>query len=49
MENKCVRYNKNYKKKNDKNLMKLFFNTFKFSKNDINKFILLLQRDVCPY
>ena len=27
----------------------LFKNTFKFSDNDINKFILLLRKDIYPY
>ena len=26
-----------------------FLNTFKFSNNDINKLILFLRKDVCPY
>ena len=29
--------------------MKVFSNTFKFSNNDINKFILLLRKGVYPY
>ena len=37
---------KNYQKKFDENLKKQFFNTYKFSKPDINKFILLLQRPI---
>ena len=30
-------------------IKKRFKNTFKFSYNDINKFILLLRKDVYPY
>ena len=33
----------------DEKLKKPFKNTFKFSDNDINKFILLLRKDVYPY
>ena len=32
-----------------KNWKKQFNNRFKFSDNDINKFILLLRKDVYPY
>ena len=32
-----------------KNLKKWFKNTFKFSENDINKFVLLLRKGVYPY
>ena len=42
-------WNKNYQKKFDENLKKHIFNTYKFSNNDINKFILLLQKGVYPY
>ena len=42
-------WNKNYQKKFDENLKEHFFNTYKFSNNDINKFILLLQKGVYPY
>ena len=40
---------KNYSKKIDQELKKRFKNTFKFSNNDINKFILLLRKGVHPY
>ena len=43
MKHKCLCYNKNYKRKLDKNLNKQFFNTYTFSNHDINKFISLLQ------
>ena len=41
--------NKNYSNKIDEELKQRFKNTFKFSNNDINKFILLLRKGVCPY
>ena len=37
------------KKKFDENLKELFFNTYKFSNDDNNKFILLLQKGVYPH
>ena len=40
---------KEYLTKIDKELKKRLNNTFKFSNNDINKFILLLIKDVYPY
>ena len=46
---KCLSCNKNYSNKFDEKLKKRFKNTFKFSNNDINKFILLLRKGVCPY
>ena len=39
---KCLSFNKDYSNKLDEKLKKRFKNTFKFSDNDINKFILLL-------
>ena len=39
---KCLSCNKAYSNKIDEELKKRFKNTFKFSNNDINKFILLL-------
>ena len=33
----------------DENLKKGFFNTYKLSNHDINIFILLLQKGICPY
>ena len=43
IEYKCVFCNKNYqKKKFDQNLTKRFANAYKFSKININKFIMLL-------
>ena len=46
---KCLPYNKNYSIQIDKELKKLFRNTFKFSNNDVNKFILLLRKVGYPY
>ena len=42
----CV---KDYSNKIDEELKKRFKNTFNFSNNDINKFILLLREGVYPY
>ena len=46
---KCLSCNKDYSNKLDEKLKKKFKNTFKFSNNDINKFILLLRKGVYPY
>ena len=46
---KCLSCNKNYSNKFDEELKKRFKSTFEFSNNDINKFILLLRKDVYPY
>ena len=46
---KCLPCNKNYSKKVDEEFKKRLKNTFKFSNNDINKFILLLRKGVYPY
>ena len=46
---KCLLCNKDYSNKLDEKFKKRFRNTFKFSYNDINKFILLLRKDVYPY
>ena len=48
-EYKCLRCNKNYQCKFDKKLKERFFNTYKFSSHDNNKFILFLRRGVYPY
>ena len=45
---KCLSCNKDYSSKLGERLKKRFKNTFKFSNNDINKFILLLRKGVCP-
>ena len=41
--------NKDYSNKIDEELKKGFKNTYTFSNNDINKFLLLLRKGVCPY
>ena len=43
------RCNKNYQQKFDEKLNKWFFNTYKFSNHDKNKFILLLRVGVYPH
>ena len=45
----CLSCNKNYSNKIDEKLKKRPEYTFKFSSNDINKFILLLRKGVYPY
>ena len=45
---KCLSCNKDYSNKLDEFFFKIK-NTFKFSNNDINKFILLLRKCVYPY
>ena len=42
-------FNKNCQHKFDKKWIKLFFNTYRFSNYDNNKFILLFQKCVYPY
>ena len=49
MEYKCLCCNKNYQQKSDGKLNEQFFNTYKFSNHDNNKFILLLQKGVYLY
>ena len=46
---KCLSCNKGYSSMLDEKLKKKFKSTFKFSNNDINKFILLLRKGVYPY
>ena len=46
---KFLSCNKDYSNKIDEELEKRFKNTFKFSNNDINKFILFLRKGVYPY
>ena len=46
---KCLSCNKNYSSKLDEELKIRFKNTFRFSNNDINKFILLLRKGVYCY
>ena len=47
--NKCLSCNKCYSKKLNEELKEKFKSTFKFSNNDINKFILLLRKGVYSY
>ena len=49
IKNKCLSCNKNYLNKIDKELKKRLKNTFKFSNNDMKKFILLLGKRVYSY
>ena len=49
MKYKRLSCNKNYSNKIDEEIEKRFKNTFKFSNNGINKFILLLRKDLYPY
>ena len=49
IEYKGLCCNKNYQQKFDEKLKERFFNTYKFSNRDNNKFILLLQKGVCAY
>ena len=49
IKHKCLSCNKEYSKRLNEELKKTIKNTFKFSNNDINKFILLLQKSVYPY
>ena len=41
--------NKNYQRRFHKKLKERFFNTYKFSNHENNKFILLLRKGVYPY
>ena len=49
MKCKCLSCNKSYSNKIDEELKKRFRNTFKFTNNNINKFILLLRKEFYPY
>ena len=49
IKHKCLSCNKEYSKRLNEELKKTIKNTFKFSNNDINKFILLLRKSVYPY
>ena len=46
---KCFNCNVYYRKKTNKDLIKKFKNTYSFCNNDINKFVLLLRKDIYPY
>ena len=49
IEYKCLSCNKVYSNRLDKNFLKKFKNAFKFSNNDISKFILLFRKDLYRY
>ena len=44
IEYKCLFCNRNYQRNFDEKLKERFFNTYKFSNHENNKFILLLQK-----
>ena len=46
---RCFGCKKNYKKDFNKDLINRFSSTYQFCNEDINKFILLLIKDVYPY
>ena len=48
-EYKCLSFNISYQRKLNEKLEEWFFNTYKLSNHGKNKFILLLQKVVCPY
>ena len=48
IEHKYLCCNKNCQQKFDEKWKQLFFNTYKFSKHDNNKFLLSLQKGVYP-
>ena len=49
MKYKCLSYNKDYSNKIDGELKERLKNTFKFSNNGINKFILFIYLFVCLF
>ena len=46
---RCFRCKKNYEKDFNKELIKIFANTYRFCNKDLHKFILLLRKVVYPY
>ena len=48
IEYTCLCCSKSYQHKYDEKLKELFFNTYKFSNYDNNKFILFLRKGVYP-
>ena len=46
---KCLLCSKNCQRNFDEKLKERFFNTYKFSNHNNNKFILLLQKVFYPY
>ena len=49
IKHECLFCNKDWSKKIDEELEKQFKNAFKFSNNDIDKYILLLRKCNYPY
>ena len=49
IEHKCLCCDKNYQKKFDEKLKEQFFDIYKFSNHDNNKFISLMQKGVYTY
>ena len=49
IEWKCLCCNKNYQQKFDENLKERFFNKYKFSNHNNEKFTISLQKSVYPY
>ena len=45
----CVDCKKEYEKKFNKVLLERFSNTYEFCDNDMDKFLILLRKGVCPY
>ena len=46
---KCIDCEKEYEKEFNNELIERFANTYKFCDNDLNKFIMLLRKDVYPH
>ena len=46
---RCLNCNKDYKKEINKESVERFSNTYNFCSNGINKFVMLLRKDVYPY
>ena len=46
---RCFECKKNYKKELNKELIKIFANTYGFCNEDINKLVLLLRKGIYPY
>ena len=49
IEYKCLSWSKIYQQRLNEKLKEIFFNTYKFSNHDNNKFILLLKKGVYSY
>ena len=49
IEYKCLCCSKNYQEKFDEKLKERFFNTYKLSNHDKNKFVLFLRKGVYPF